>query len=242
LTSTLSEDALGEDYDEYDPSDEPEDPFAEETEGEERKHTTNFMDADIGEFIKRPKTATARAYEKKTQAILNAGMRFTIKSPQTLPDAAAFIAYGDEVAAAAGEFAEDSEFARKTLDFITAPENSAVVFALAVLPLVSQLYRNHHDLYMSAKQRQQVGLPEGTPLSRKERRAQRKAQRAARPGIKVGFGRFKYKLPFTVEMFGSNISRYAMSQSVDPPALAKEVFSNQKVVAALKKRGINIGS
>jgi len=241
VTSTLTDDVLG-DYEEYEPRDETPDPLHTERDlpgNENGDHTTRFLDADIGDFIKRPKTAIAREYEKKAQALLNAGMRVTIKTPGTLPDAAAIIAYGDEVAAAAGELAESSEWTRKAIDLIAVPGDPRVLFALALIPLASQLVRNHHDAFtMRSAALVADGAP---PMTRKEKRAARKIKRAARPGVRVGYGRWKVKIPFTVEMFGSGAAKYAMSQSVDPRALTESVFANPAIAKALKKRGIDIG-
>jgi hypothetical protein len=238
MTSTLDDEVLAGEYEEDIPPGGDEFTRDYTPPQDEKSHTTHFMDADIGDFLKRPKTAVAREYEKKTAALLNAGMRFTIKSPETLPDAAAIIAYGDNVASAAGELAESDEWTRKAIDLIAVPGDPRILFALALIPLASQIFRNHHDARVS---RPAAGI-EGPPLTRKQKRAARKQRRAARPGINVGVGRFKVKVPFSVEMLGVNVSRYAMSQSVEPQALSDAVFSNPDILKALKKRGINIGA
>lgn len=100
-------------------------------------------DADIADFIKRPKTAVAREYEKKAAAILNATMRQTIGNPATVRDAAAIIAAGDGICASAGEFAEQDEHVRKFIDLIATPANPALMFIMAIVPLAAQILRNH---------------------------------------------------------------------------------------------------
>lgn len=100
-------------------------------------------DADIADFIKRPKTAKAREYEKKTAAILNAVMRQTIGHPETVRDAAAIIAAGDGICASAGEYADQDETICKFIDLIATPANPAIMFLMAMIPLASQILRNH---------------------------------------------------------------------------------------------------
>jgi hypothetical protein len=116
-------------------------------------------DADLGEFIRRPKTQVAREYEKKTAAILNAVMRQTISNPSTVKDAAAIIAAGDGICSSAGEYAEQDEHVRKFIDLIATPANPALMFAMAIIPLVSQILRNHETEAPSVKAVRTIKVP-----------------------------------------------------------------------------------
>ncbi len=189
-----------------------------------------FIDADIGEFIKRPKTATAREYEHKAESALNAVMRFCAQNPKTVPDAAAIIAYGDNFAAAVGEVAEINAKTRKMIDLILTPESPWLALAIAGIPMFTQIMRNHQTSL------EQVPRQFGNREQRKAAKAERKAQRASQP-------------KFTVKMFGREIGirvpirpnlKFFVSQTVEPDALANAVFSNEQVVKALKKRGIDV--
>jgi hypothetical protein len=189
-----------------------------------------FMDADIGEFIKRPKTATAREYEKKTEAALNTIMRFCAQNPRTVADAATLIAYGDNFASAVGEVAEINKQTRRMIDLVLSPESPWLALAVAGIPMVTQLMRNHE----AGIQR----IPEAVKNrpSKEQRKASKAEAKANRP--KVTFKLFKREIrlsiPFRIK-FG-----YFMSQTVEPELITRNVFSNPDVVKAIKKRGIDV--
>lgn len=188
-----------------------------------------FIDSDIGEFIKRPKTAIAREYEHKVESALNAVMRFCAQNPKTVPDAAAIIAYGDNFAAAVGEVAEVNAGTRRMIDLILTPESPWLALAIAGIPLATQLMRNHEATLATIPKRF------GSREQRKIAKAERKSQRASQP-------------KFTVKILGREIGvrfpgiklGFLTSQTVEPDALSKAVFSNEQVVKALKKRGIDV--
>lgn len=189
-----------------------------------------FIDADIGEFIKRPKTSIAREYEKKTEAALNSVMRFCAQNPRTVADAAAIIAYGDNFASAVGEVAEVNRQTRRMIDLILSPESPWLALAIAGIPMMTQILRNHETAVSS--------IPETfkNRPNRDQRKAAKAEAKANRP--KVSFKLFKREIKLTLPFkFKFN---FVMSQTVEPEALAKAVFSNEQVVKALKKRGIDV--
>lgn len=192
--------------------------------------TLRFLDADLGDFLKKPgKSAKAKAYERKVHSVLTGALKWTIKTPQGLPDAAAIIAYGDGFAAAAGDLADASERAAKVIDFITAPDNPALVFALMSVQLGSQLIRNHQD--------QLQAIPAAVQNRKTTTKAERKAARDAKPGINI-------KIPFIKKTFKLRVALhmgFLTAQSVDPHALTEGVFSNPSIVKQLEKQGIHIG-
>ena len=201
--------------------------------GRHRKEepSLNFVEADIGDFIRRPKTRIATEYEKKTAAALNAAMRFTAARPETITDAAAIIAYGDSFAAATGELAEHNERTRKAIDLILTPESPYLMFLIAAIPLFSQLARNHETQLSTIPAR-------FSRDGRRQRKAIRIVQKPNRPGItvKIPLLRKQFKIPVS---FRLNLGFFRAS-TVDPNALAVGVFSNEKVMKALSKRGIEI--
>lgn len=196
-----------------------------------REPSLNFVEADIGDFLKRPKTAVAREYEGKAAAALNSALRFTAAKPSTLPDAAAIIAYGDGLAAATGELAEHNAKTRRAIDLILTPESPYLAFLIAALPLTAQLFRNHETTLQSVPT--QFG---------KENRARRKAIRAARrqasPGVtlKIPLLRKQIRIPFALKV---NLG-FLRAGTLDPDALSAAVFSNEQVTKALRKRGIEV--
>jgi hypothetical protein len=189
-----------------------------------------FLDADIGEFIKRPKTAMAREYEKKTQSALNTVMRFCVQSERTVPDAAAVIAYGDDFAAAVGDCADISKTLRQGIDIILSPESPWLALAIAGLPLATQLIRNHQTELTAM----QNGLKQRPDKA--TRKAMRVESRANRPKIhfKLGKRQFEISVPVKLKL------TFLMAQTVEPKKLEHGVFNNEQVVKALKKRGINV--
>lgn len=189
-----------------------------------------FIDADIGEFIRKPKTAIAREYEHKTEAALNSVMRFLAQNPKTAPDAAAIIAYGDNFASAVGEVAEINRNTRRMIDLILSPESPWLALAIAGIPMVTQLLRNHEATVQA--------IPEAykNRPSKEQRKAAKAEAKANRPKLTLRL--FKREIRITVPFklkFG-----FVMSQTVEPKALADAVFSNEQVVKALKKRGIDV--
>lgn len=190
----------------------------------------DFLDVALAEFLKRPKTQTAREYEKKTKALLNSAMRFTITNSATVPDAAAIIVHGSAFAAAAGVLADEDKKAARLLDVICTPGNPYVMFAMAAIPLFTQLARNHEPQIAHAAQ------------TRKERRAARKAGTPRTPRAKVNV-----TIPIIKRTIGIPVGfklkfYYFKGQTIEPQALAQGVFSNEKVLAELKKRGIDIAA
>jgi hypothetical protein len=189
-----------------------------------------FLDADIGQFIKRPRTATAREYEMKTRAALNTVLRFCVQNTNTVPDAATIIAYGDDFAAAVGDVADISKPIQHGIDVILSPESPWLALAIAGIPMASQLIRNHQT-QIAAAQSNFKNRPDKT--ARKAQRAENKANRP-RVHFKLGKREISFSVPVKLK-FG-----FLMSQTVEPKKLADGVFNNEQVVKALKKRGINV--
>lgn len=181
-----------------------------------------ILDApDYLTLIKKDKTATAKEYETKVQSILKEGIKFGLGMPEGrgLADVAAILAYGPDFAERAGELADFDERAKKALDIITAPDNPWLMFALAALPFVAQVFRNHEGQIKARRDRPK--------LSKEER----KAQRAARPRAEFTVFKRKFRVPFRLKLqFG-----FLRSGTAEPGFLVNKVFSNEDVQKMLHK-------
>jgi len=216
-------------FDEYEVSNEPSEP----------RYAAIFDAPDYTTLIRIPKTAKAREYEKRMRSLLKAGTIGAINSGR-LVDAATFLHYGPGLAAAVGDLAGADEKAAKAIDMFTSPASPALVFAATVLPFLGQMLRNHED--------QMREMPSSVREFRKMRR-QIKAQKAeanggpepAKVSIRVPFTRFHMNFnvrlrwhPFRSLMAG------VRTQTKEPSALVYQVFTDEKLLAALAKQGISI--
>lgn len=104
-------------------------------------------EVDISEFVDQAEeTARARRYRKAVSNALGYLWRPLLSSPATLPDGAAILAYGPDIAREAGKLADQDARARKIIDFVTeGTDNGYVALFAATLPLAIQLLRNHED-------------------------------------------------------------------------------------------------
>jgi hypothetical protein len=198
-----------------------------------------IFSADAADFIKRPVTQKAREYTKKTQAALNTYMQACLQDVKTLPDAAAIIAHGQNFAMATGTLADADEKAAKMIDIIMSPENPYFAFAIAGIPLVAQLFRNHQaqveDVVQSRRGR--------TKMTKEERKAYREAKQANTPKLDIVIPILKKHISVRVpvKQFGTFGKNFMTSRSVDPQSLTSAVFNNEDVIKALHKRGLKIG-
>lgn len=185
-----------------------------EREARERAQRIRIIESDtLASLIERPKTQIAREYEKKTAAMLNALMRGTASSPNTVADAAAIIVYGPSLASAAGELAEADEAARKMIDMIATPSNPWIMLAMAGLPLAAQLFRNHESEVV-------------------------KPVRKITKDIKIPLFKNKtlhLRIPLRLAM-----PKHFRNQTIPAKVLSQSVFENADVVKALRKRGIDV--
>jgi len=189
----------------------------------------SFLDSpDFADFMKRPRTATARDYEKRTASALKTVMMGLLQHPGSVPDAANIIYHGSNVSAAAGMLADADKRAARFLDIITTPENPYIVFAVAVVPFISQFIRNHE------------GTIETAPARFKQRRRLKKEGKlSTSPAatVTLPFIKKKIRVPFRLQ-FRLSVFR---SQSIPPEVITQRVFSDDKVRRELRKLGVRIG-
>jgi len=169
------------------------------------------------------RSPVAKKYEKKSKDILNVLFRLAIQRESTIPDAAAIIMYGPDLAEKAGDYAAVNRNFRRGIDMVTGgTENPALAFALAAAPLALQAYRNHQE-YLSPS------AAIATVRENRKAAKQRPAKRLKIPftGRYIEF-RFQWKL-FKIEAVTN-----------DPQALAVHVFTNPEILQSLEKAGITL--
>ena len=193
---------------------------------------------DYSTLVKGTRSKVAKDYELKTKSVLKSAAMGRLRKGQ-LPDSAAIFRHGPAFSAALGDLAEVSEQTRKMVDLATAPENPYVMFLMVAIPFAMQLLRNHQ--------------PEIQEVQR-TRREMRKYRKEHPEDFAKLVGEDKRKnvtvnLPFGRKMnvrVGFKFNplkgiRFAFrAQTREPAELVTMVFSDQKLVAALKKQGIDI--
>ncbi len=229
----------------FDPSgngqraEEPEELFSEQEAGASYVNYDALFDApDYSTMVKGTRSKTAREYELKIKSILKSGAVNTLRRGN-MPDSAAIFRHGPAFSAAAGDLADVSEQTRKMIDLLTAPENPYVMFALTAIPFVAQLFRNHqpeiHQVNVTRKEvrKYRKEHPE-------ESIKQQQEDRRKNVTLHLPLGR---TLNFRVGLRFNPLKglRFALkTQTREPAELVTMVFSDKKLVAALKKMDIDI--
>jgi hypothetical protein len=97
------------------------------------------------EMTEKPKRSLrAKRYEKQVGTVLGAATRAAAEHPSTIPDAAALLYYGRNVAEKMGDLADADERVRKAIDiFSGGVENPYMAAFSSVAILGLQLIRNH---------------------------------------------------------------------------------------------------
>jgi hypothetical protein len=188
---------------------------------------------DFASFVKRAKNARVREYEKRTASALKA-IALGAMQADDFPDAATVLWFGPGVATATGFVADASPRARAILDVLTAPNSPWVALALSVMPMFAQIARNHEAEIEK--------IPARLNMSRKARsmRKVQKAQAEAAPPrftIKLGKRRIPVRFQFNpARLFTAGIK----AQTVDPVVVTSRVFTDETLLAELRRLGFNI--
>lgn len=203
---------------------------------QERQDYSNLFDApDYSSFIKTKPNSKAKSYEARVASLMKAGLIGSLNA-QHYPDAATFLKHGPGFSKAAGNLAAENPQFAAMVEMLTAPESPVVMFALAAIPLFSQLWRNH-----------QSEVSEATS-SFKDRRAQRKAEKKA--GVKqpatvkpLKFKLFKreWTIPIRVRIKLPNLKnvfKAFLAPTQHPSQITNEVLGDPRVQAELRKMGI----
>lgn len=196
-----------------------------------------FEAPDYSTLVKLPKTAVSRDYEKRVQSMLKAGVIGAINSGR-YSDAAALLHFGPGFAAASGDLASADARAKKLLDYATSPSSPVLIFAMTIVPLISQLWRNHEDqLQEMPKTYRQLRA------HRKQAKTEQRAADATAPRVQVKLPLVGKTLSMPVRLkfkLVKNVLASFRTQTKDPDALAMQVFSDEKLIKTLEKQGIRI--
>lgn len=190
---------------------------------------------DFATLIRRPRTGVSREYEKKVQSAFKAVALGSINAGR-LDDAAAIFWHGPGTATAIGNLAAADDHARKAIDMLTAPDNPWVVTVLTIIPMISQLARNHEPALQAVP-----GKFRMTRKARAEQRLRRAAEPQEQPRFTIRmFGKsIPVRVKFRLIRFGRLFGPFR-SQTHDPSQLVAHVFSDDKLLAELKKAGVEI--
>lgn len=193
-----------------------------------------FDAPDFTALLRPASSRVAKEYTQKTNSVLKALLVGSLNAGD-FPDAAAILRHGPGFAAATGQLADASDRAKALIDMATSPASPATMFVMTAIPLIGQIIRNHEA--------QIAQIPE----TRRQRRAMRKAvvqakaEREPRFTIKM-FGRqwpvyTSFKMPKWSKVFAG-----FRTQTQEPDMLAMQVFTDPKVIDALRKMGVNLVS
>jgi hypothetical protein len=214
----------------------PEDDYVEDEPSAVFDYGAIFDAPDFSSIVRGRRSAHAKQYESKVKSVLKSGTMGSLRSGN-FADAATILHYGPGFAAAAGDLAAANERAAKAIDLITSPESPYVAFVLVSLPFFAQLFRNHED---TLKQ-----IPEARRVAKRRRREEKEAANGtATPGknvtMSLPFGR---KVNFRVGFKFRPLARIKVLFRVpthDPAELTERVFSDPRLIEALRKQGVNI--
>jgi hypothetical protein len=186
------------------------------------RETVGEYDEPASDFVQ-PSTRgpVAKRYQKKIKTVLNTIFRQTVAHEAAVPDAAAILMYGPAFSEKWGDLAAHDARVRKAIDMVLdGSENPYLAAAIATMPLLLQVYRNHEDA-LSPK-----GAVEAVRQSRK-RAKEREPKRIRIPFTKryMEF-RFRLRVPAVQNMTN------------DPQQLAAYVFNNPDIIRAMQKAGI----
>lgn len=190
-----------------------------------------FEAPDYASLLKHSSSASAKEYEAKIQSMLKAGVFASLRSGNDA-DAATLLHYGPGLAQSIGDFTDVSDKAKRVVDILTAPDSPALVFVATAIPMIMQFMRNHEkEIEVARMSRKEV----------KKQRAEAKLRGEEIPAekrgvtIKLPFGR-SIRIPISVRFhLISNATSIFRSQTYEPDDLKKKVFSDPKVLAAIKK-------
>jgi hypothetical protein len=190
-----------------------------------------FDAPDFSSMVRGRRSAGAKEYETKVKSVLKSGTIAALRAGN-LADAATILHFGPGFSAAAGDLAAVNDSAKRAIDLITAPDNPFVTFALVALPFVGQLFRNHEETFRQ--------IPELRRMSRRARREAAAEGTRKNLEIKLPFGRV---IRLRVGLRLNSLKRLRLLFHLptrEPEDLVSQVFSDQKLIAALERQGIRI--
>lgn len=188
-----------------------------------------FAAKDYTELVRPAQTARAKEYSGMVKSMLKSGVIGAINMGD-FPDAAALLQRGPAFADAAGQFADKNDQAAKMIDLLCSPGSAPVAFIFAAIPLIMQLVRNHETALKE--------IPNTRRNAKLRRKAMADASKAEAPRFTVKLWKWQIPIRYRSRFKISKLFIMLKSDTQDPYQMTMNVFSDPKVVAALKKQGI----
>jgi len=189
-----------------------------------------FSAPNYADLIKTRSTAKSREYRDKANSVLKAFLIGSINAGD-YPDAAAILRHGPAFSNATGSLADSSDRAAAIIDMITSPANPVAMFVLTAVPLMAQIFRNH--------EKQLERVPEARRQAKRQRKAMRAARKSEEPRFTIKL--FRWNIPVRWHPKRVDVRKLFAgfrSQTLEPMALAEDVFTDHDVIKALEKMGI----
>jgi hypothetical protein len=192
-----------------------------------------FAAPDYSVLIKGRRSAGAREYETKVKSVMKSLAIGSLRNGQ-FADSATFFRFGPGLSAATGDVCAVNDRAKKIVDMATAPDNPYVALGMVALPMIAQLFRNH--------EKQLEVIPELRKEARQRRKQRRQEEDKRRTAtVHIPFMRREIKVRIGLRFNPFRGSRLAFTASTKPPQdLIQQVFSDEKLQAALAKQGIEV--
>ena len=191
---------------------------------------------DLGALLHRTPTRRAREYRNRVASVLRVGMVGSLNTGN-FADAAAFLWYGPGASTSIGNLADNYNSIAKGIDIITSPGSPIAECVTTLLPLMSQLARNHE---------QALGEIPGRFAMGKVARAARKQAKAERaqddPPMTLHIGRWQLPVRWRIRSPIKFVKPVIRAQSMEPNLIAARVFMDPHVQKKLAEMGVRITS
>ena len=191
---------------------------------------------DLGALLHRTPTRRAREYRNRVASLLRVGMIGSLNTGN-FSDAAAFLWYGPGASTAVGNLADNYNSIARGIDIITTPGSPIAECVTTLLPLISQLARNHEAALAE--------LPGRFSMGRTARAARKQAKAEARaaeidPPMTLRVGRWRVPVRWKVRSPIRFVKPVIRAQSMEPNLIAARVFTDPSVQKKLAEMGVVI--
>ena len=190
---------------------------------------------DLGALLHRTPTRRAREYRNRVASLLRVGMIGSLNTGN-FADAAAILWYGPGASTAVGNLADNYNSIAKGIDIITSPGSPIAECVTTLLPLLSQIARNHEQALAE--------LPGRFAMGKDARAARKQAKAEARandePPMTLRVGRWKVPVRWKVRSPIRFVKPVIRAQSMEPNLIAARVFTDPSVQKKLAEMGVVI--
>lgn len=191
---------------------------------------------DLGALLHRTPTRRAREYRNRVASLLRVGMIGSLNTGN-FADAAAILWYGPGASTAVGNLADNYNSIAKGIDIITSPGSPIAECVTTLLPLMSQLARNHEQALAE--------LPGRFNMGKRARAARKQAKTEARqdePPMTLKVGRWQVPVRWRIRSPIRFVKPVIRAQSMEPNLIAARVFTDPHVQKKLAEMGVRIMS